>query len=637
MAGIDSVIVGALTKAVIPLGLSKASELNDKFEHFCNNKFIPYVVRSYIQLNKSTSQLFRNRNHIVSELYEPLTLSSHSSSQRAVINKYPSSLFDTHAKIIINDDAGMGKSTVLKMLYRYAVESSEIIPFYIDIKSLIKKDKIQTVQEYIVSTNPDFSDDISIKFLNDQFVNKKFLFLFDGADEVSDEIKSEVYDKIRLFTDNAKHCKFVVATRNEDKILSAFNDFISFNIEPLEIEQAYSLLRKYQFDDASADLLIDEIEKKENQAVKEFLTNPLLTSLLYTAYEHSKTIPLKKSSFFSQIYRSLYENHDATKIGYLTRPKSSGLDIDDFATVLSFLAFLGRKVEKLEYEEDELIEDLELIKQSHPTIDFNIRGFLTDIVSRVPLFRLEGLSYRWQHKSIQEFFFLNYILKSDDKEERNKAIRELSLSENSQKYKLILDILYDKNQILFHELLTSGVFRTIVNNCVTNATTSKDDTVSIFYKYFHGPAIDIVGGEYFDKATKGSETDPLGVDFDYLIQGIVENHNVEGFRVTRGNYTYGATPMFSALLHRPESVVLEILHSKKQPFIELVTREGRHDKEDKNTSSKEIPLRRKNLKVVNLDCDFYIPDYNGMKDFLDKFNNKATSQTRNKSFALTGF
>ncbi|HBK5919101.1 TPA: NACHT domain-containing protein [Vibrio alginolyticus] len=643
MATLESVIFGSLSKALIPVGLSKAGELNDSFNHFCKNKFIPYVARGYTQLDKSTSQLFRNRNYLVSKLYEPLTLSSHSSEHSPVVNEFPSALFKSHSKIIINDDAGMGKSTLLKMLYRYAVESSEIIPFYIDIKSLIKKDKVQTIQEYIISTNPDFSDDISIKFLNDEFIKKSYLFLLDGADEVSDDMKSEVFDKIRTFTENAKHCKFVVATRNEDKILSAFNDFISFKIEPLEIEQAYSLLRKYQFGSSKADLLIEEIEKKENHAVKEFLANPLLTSLLYTAYEHSKTIPLKKSSFFSQIYRSLYENHDATKIGYLTRAKLSGLDIDDFSTILSFLAFLGRKAEKLEYEEDELIADLKLIKDTHPTIDFDVRGFLIDIVTRVPLFRQEGLSYRWQHKSIQEFFFLNYLLNIEDKTEKYNAVRSLSTSKNAQKYKLVLDILYDKNQILFHDVLTRDLTKILVNNCEPIGRNPRSDTISVFYKYFDGLANVLVSERVVKKATepgsKGSKGSKffLSVDFEVLFEGLTKKHNINGFISSRGSFTHSENPIYKVVLQRPEAVVLEILHNKKHSFIEVVTTEEQHLVCDSSISNSEIPLSNGAVSDINVDFDFYVPNYEGMRSFLEKFDNKNRIKSVSSSFSIEGF
>ncbi|AZL86558.1 NACHT domain-containing protein [Aliivibrio salmonicida] len=637
MAGLESVVIGALTKALIPIGLLKAEEVNDSFNHFCRNKFIPYIARGYAKLDKSTSQLFRNKNYVVSKLYEPLTLSSHSSEQSPVVDKYPSALFNAHSRIIINDDAGMGKSTVLKMLYRYAVESSEIIPFYIDIKSLIKKGKVQTIQEYITNTNPDFSDDISIKFLNNEFVNKAYLFLLDGADEVSDEMKSEVFDEIKMFTENAKYCKFVVATRNEDKILSAFNDFISFEIEPLEIEQAYSLLRKYQFGNSQADLLIEEIEKKENEAVKEFLSNPLLTSLLYIAYEHSKTIPLKKSSFFSQIYRSLYENHDATKIGYLTRPKLSGLDIDDFATILSFLAFLGRKAEKLEYEEDELIADLKLIKETHPTIDFDIRGFLIDIITRVPLFRREGLTYRWQHKSIQEFFFLSYILNIDDKDEKCNTVRALSTSKNSQKYKLVLDILYDKNQVLFHDVLTRSLLKVIVNNCEPIGTISQSGTISVFYKYFDGFANILVSEEVVEKATNpGIALDFfISVDFEALVKGLEKKHNITGFISSRSSYAHQKKPRYTVMLQRPEAVVLEILHNKKHSFIELISVEENHFVNDLNMSHKEIPLSNGGTSNVGLGFDFYVPNYVGIQNFLEDFDNKV--KRLNNGFSLEGF
>ncbi|NVJ62534.1 MAG: NACHT domain-containing protein [Gammaproteobacteria bacterium] len=639
MSTFETSAVANLTKILVPSSIDKLSEANKKFEHFCKNKFIPYILRSYNVLDQSTSQLFRNRNYSVSKLYEPLDLHSLHSNVALTIDGYPYKLFENHKKIIINDDAGMGKSTILKMIFRYSVDSSAIIPFYIDLKSLVVKDNVLTIQEYISSTNPDFSDELSIKFLSEEFLKRPYLFLFDGADEVPDSVKDEVFSNVKAFKDNARNCLFVVATRNEDKILSAFNDFVSFNIEPMTEEQAFSLLRRYQFGHSSADSLIKEIQKEENSAVKEFLTNPLLTSLLYTAYEHTKTIPLKKSSFFSQIYRSLYENHDATKIGYLTRTKKSGLDIDDFSTVLSYLAFLGRRVEKLEYDEDELVEQLKLIQRTHPTIVFDARGFLVDITSRVPLFRLEGLKYRWQHKSIQEYFFLTYILGLEDKEDRHYAIKQLSQSEMAQKYKLVLDILYDKDSVIFHDVLTRNILKVIRNNAQPDAFPSLDDVANIFYKCFSGAVESVFTSECLERAiTPHIEFEGLSsVDFDELYDDLYKHNNLKNYVPRSAMYRHSNPPHCTCLLSRPEAVVLDILHAKKHSFI---VHEATGDPDEftspQRENNKPIALSLPLSRIIDDPLDFYIPDYEKLLKFMNDFDRKSKLKRQSSGFSLEG-
>jgi len=242
------------------------------------------------------------------------------------INKFPKRLFESNNKILINDNAGVGKSTVLKMMFRYAIDESLEIPFYIDMKSLIKGEELISIEDYIIESFPSFKNIPSKDFLHRHLGDGTYLFLFDGADEVPDKVKEPVYREVKRFCTAVSNSKFVIATRDEDIILSAFNEFKSHSINPLKKHEAYALLRKYEFKDVKADELISEIEKDENSGISEFLANPLLTTLLYTAYVYKRKIPLKKSLFFHQIYNSLYENHDATKIGFLTREKKSGLD-----------------------------------------------------------------------------------------------------------------------------------------------------------------------------------------------------------------------------------------------------------------------------------------------------------------------
>ncbi|AYO23125.1 hypothetical protein D0856_24825 [Vibrio owensii] len=167
-----------------------------------------------------------------------------------------------------------------------------------DLKTLIKDDRVADVVDHLVDIFPSFTNVPSKEFVKCNLENSAYLFLFDGADEVPDKHKAQLFKKINEFTDKAKHCKFIVATRKEERIKSNFLNFFSFNIKPLEKNEAYTLLRKCNFENVNAEKLIEEIEKPENQAVSEFLANPLLTTLLYTAYAYKRAIPLKKNLFY---------------------------------------------------------------------------------------------------------------------------------------------------------------------------------------------------------------------------------------------------------------------------------------------------------------------------------------------------
>ena len=78
-------------------------------------------------------------------------------------------------------------------------------------------------------------------------------------------------------------------TSREEIGLTAFPQFQRFKIRPLQKQEAYTLLTKYAENNLSR-TLIAKLEQPENSAIHEFLTNPLLTSLLYKSFEYKHTV-----------------------------------------------------------------------------------------------------------------------------------------------------------------------------------------------------------------------------------------------------------------------------------------------------------------------------------------------------------
>jgi hypothetical protein len=569
--GFDDVVLLEIFKYSIPALGNKGKKIKEDFEHFRKHKFLTYLQKNYVALNISTSQLFRNIGYEIDDLYVPLTIMSSKNYEETMISHYPEKLLRKENKIIINDSAGMGKSTILKMLYRFSINEGKAIPFYVDLKSLINGEKVTPVQDFILKKFPQFTNIPSDEFWYRILDSSKFIFLFDGADEVPDTMKAKVFDEVRDFCAKASHCNFVVATRNEDIILSSFYDFSSYRIKPLKEEEAYLLLRKYQFKDVNAEELIQEINKTENSPVKEFLTNPLLTTLLYTAYAFKRKIPLKKNLFFSQIYNALYENHDATKIGHLTREKKSGLDIDQFEIILSHLAYRSRANETLEYTHKELTELLGDISKKHPTIDFSVRGFIEDMVSRVPILRKDGFIFYWQHKSIQEYFFVRFLFTVLDDTQRKKAIKSIATSKNASKYRLILDILFDENEELFHDIVTVNILDIANNNWLDENKSNEVNSINVFYRYITGPY-----SELAKKATKEENRRFIkkgsGNNKHKALQDIVERlYDINGFYQPISRISFSKSTYLSIRYQRPQTIGLEILHAKKIDFVSLVT------------------------------------------------------------------
>jgi hypothetical protein len=182
------------------------------------------------------------------------------------------------------------------------------------------------------------------------------------------------------------------------------------SIKPLNFQEAVLLINKYSPDPELSKSLSEKLSLPENVAVHEFLVNPLLVSLLFKAYEYKRTVPLKKHVFYRQVFEALFELHDLSKeSGGFERRKETGLDIYSFELVLRAVGFVSLQTSKVEYTKDELLKIIEIAKKQLPNIDVNPQHLIQDLTLSVPLFTEETNSYRWNHKSLQEYFAALYV------------------------------------------------------------------------------------------------------------------------------------------------------------------------------------------------------------------------------------
>ena len=129
-------------------------------------------------------------------------------------------------------------------------------------------------------------------------------------------------------------------------------------------------------------------------------------------YENYAEIPEKLHIFYSQAFDTLFSIHDATKPEGFKRNLLSGLPSDVFKIVFSTFCFSSYVKGKIEFTHDEIIE--ELTKAGKKVPNFNAEKYLEDIKSGVCLIFIDGLNYRFIHRSFQEYFTALYLKNLDD-------------------------------------------------------------------------------------------------------------------------------------------------------------------------------------------------------------------------------
>jgi len=360
---------------------------------------IKYIARLTGQCSIMNTIAFQNAPKKLEDLYINLTIVSGNGDEKIVVDD-DSNVFKSSNHILINDTAGMGKSTLSKKIILNVIKQNEYIPVFIELRQIENK----PIEEFVAE-----NFGLPVENCIDIIKELPLLYVLDGMDEVPNDIKKNVIVYLKAFIEEVGDSKIMVTSRDET-FLSEFYSFTQYRIQKLNNNEAYSLLSKCDPVGNVSKKLILGIKGNHSRGIREFLSTPLYVSLLFCAYRYKTVIPQKKHLFYSQVYEALFESHDLSKeIGFV-RPKYSKLDSAEFHSVLRRLGFWCLKNNgQIEFQKDALEIVVSELLSNINGIDAKAPSFVKDLTTTVPLFVKEGSTLRWSHKSLMEYFASMFI------------------------------------------------------------------------------------------------------------------------------------------------------------------------------------------------------------------------------------
>lgn len=565
--------------------------------------FREYFTRTYDRLSTLNTIALKNTNKSLKEIYIPLSLlqKDRDKKKKIKINSYPKALMNKYSNILITDTAGMGKSTLMKRIFLDIIEKHSGIPIFIELRRLSKdKSLLSEIYEQLSSINKQFDETLLLELL----AEGGFIIILDGYDEIAINDKSIVTTDIQFFINKTKKNNFILTSRPEQS-LTSFGSFKEFNIEPLTKEEAFKLLKKYDKNGKVSTLLINKLEETNLAGIKEFLTNPLLVSLLFTAFEYKQKIPLKKHLFYRQVFDAYFEMHDITKGESYTHDKYTNLGTDEFERILRYLGFLCLKKQKIEFSKDEILLLLDECNKFCVGIEFHSDDFLKDITTMVPLFARDGIYYKWSHKSLQEYFAAQFIYR-DAGNNRDNLLLTIYNNPNIEKFENVLDLYYDIDYRTFRNTIEYEFIKKYLEFSESNYTEQqlpyipKEELIKrkelSFGRNFYliitqaGKNRESVEHKHFQEAIDKLSSE----NFDCVINPklIIQNN--------RQDYIYFACNYISQII-----VVSRILFNKQSNLVR---------KPAKNNEFKEIDVENFNY-IYPIDCDAQ-NKYNSLDNFL---------------------
>lgn len=418
--------------------------LHDEFLHIFDNGLPEYIDSFYDKYSNTKTFIYRDEKVKFYDIFFPVNIKSRTETLDTSTDL--KLIFDKKQYITIIGGAGSGKSMLMKHIFLSTVNSSFRIPIVIELRNL--NDYNGKIYDYLSNllTKNDIAK--STKIIDRILKQGKFIFLFDGYDEIYSSSKDRITLDIEEFVDTYNKNIFVVTSRPGSNAES-LQRFDNYFVQPLNRKQIESFTRlqfKNSEDFDSIDKILSVVKNPVNKDYNDYLSSPLLLSMFIFTFKSYPELPKYKSKFYSNVIDTLCTKHDSfTKKGFWLHERKSGLQNEDLENILKWFSYVTIFKGKYNFEEgylkDTLKEILEKLK-----LTCKIDYLIYDLTVSIAIIIQDGTEYTFPHKSLQEYFTA-ILIKGLDEDQKAKIYQlkfdeqmKLSNGGNFNFYKLCFEI-----------------------------------------------------------------------------------------------------------------------------------------------------------------------------------------------------
>ena len=459
--------------------LEKLTDIKKEVTYFFDDGILNYVQNFKDKYEYTKTFLFRNEKVNFYDTFYPVTLRN--SKKKINFNDLEELFKETNFLSIIGN-AGSGKSMLMKHIFLLSIKQIFQVPIVIELRNLNHYEGSFT--SYIHEIITDKSLAPTKKILDRILDNGNFLFLLDGYDEIYSERKQKISNDIEKFTDKY-HKNLFILTSRPGANAESFPRFDSCYVKPLTTTQIKEFTKK-QLENIEegqlADKIIDVIDKPENKEYSAYLSSPLLLSMFIMTFKSYPELPKLKSKFYWNVYDTLCTKHDTfTKHGGYQHERISGLQNDDISKILEWFSYISLFEGNYNFDEQYFKTTLNKILEKID-VKCDTDKIIQDLVVAISIIIIDGLEYKFPHKSLQEYFAA-MLISSLTKENKEKiyTIKFGSLKDLTHGGNLnFWDLCNELDSICFNRYFVLHHLRELIKNIDES---SKESIVYSFFKY----------------------------------------------------------------------------------------------------------------------------------------------------------
>lgn len=320
--------VSANIEKIFDFGKKAYGKVDAVLQVSLKTAYTDYLNASRLKYSKSKSFFIRNQPVELYTYYVPTGISC---GDKLISKPDFKKCTEFTNRIVISGTGGSGKSVLIKHLFLNCIQEKTHTPILIELRDLNAYEK--SLDDFVSETLSNFG----FKTTDDYIKNAKeaghFSYFFDGFDEITPKLRIKIIKQISSLSKKFPKCPIFISSRPDDDV-SGLDDFSTFRMRPLQLNEALDLVTKLPFDDVIKSKFCSNLSDGLFEKHESFLSNPLLLSIMLLTYGENAEIPSKLSIFYNQAYEALFRRHDAYK-GAFNRDRLTTLDIQDFSKVFS--------------------------------------------------------------------------------------------------------------------------------------------------------------------------------------------------------------------------------------------------------------------------------------------------------------
>ena len=336
-------------------------------------------------------------------------------------------VFKKSNKNIITGIGGIGKTMHMKHFCISAIELGYKIPVFIPLRWFNDCDiGEKPLEKLIYKKLEEFGFKLDEKYFQYSLESDKYLFLFDGYDEVSKAKINQISICIQRFSHRYSENSFIISSRQIDNIYG-WDDYLVYSLCPLEFKDAVKLIWNLDYAVDMKKRFIDELGNDIYWKYKSIASVPILLSIMYMTYIDNAMIPETLGDFYERAFETMMFAHDRReKVGF-EREFNSGLNYTDFKDVFRAFCFRSYFNDEYSFSGVSLIDNIRKVKGVAESA-FDARAYKDDLVNITCMIIKDGTGYAFIHRSFQEYFAANFVSKMLEDEQREFCLDFLKTS-----------------------------------------------------------------------------------------------------------------------------------------------------------------------------------------------------------------